>query len=365
VLAVSALSLLAGLTSLAASPIRQLTTSTTANLRPAWSPDARRIAFQRSEGDGQYHVYVMDADGGDLKRVTAGDVDDRHPAWSPDGKQLAVDSGTTTQREIWIIDVASTQRTQVTRTGANASFPSWSPNGAQIAFYVYRAGVTDLWITARDGSGAQPITKGLATEENKQCTFACHGAAWSPRGDGIAFSDGDQARVLVMAAAAGSLPTVVSPDDERSHFPVFLPDGRLVYVSEHITLDQSWTDLWALPPGANAARTEVVGGIQGQGPFELTPDARELLFASPRTGNFEIYAVTLDDAGKAALAQRLVRGTDTEPPTLTAAAAASAARAKASQGPLGESMPYLLGIAAIALIGVGIELFVRARRVKS
>ena len=110
-LATSALVLLAGHMSVAgASPIRQLTVTTTANLRPAWSPDAKRIAFQRSESDGQYHVHVMNADGGNARRVTAGDVDDRHPAWSPDGRLLAVDSGSGTTREIWIIDVASTQR---------------------------------------------------------------------------------------------------------------------------------------------------------------------------------------------------------------------------------------------------------------
>jgi hypothetical protein len=151
----------------------------------------------------------------------------------------------------------------------------------------------------------------------------------------------------------------VSPDDERSHFPVFLADGRLVYVSEHITLDQSWTDLWALPPGENVARAEVVGGVQAQGPFELSPDGRELLFASPRSGNFEIYAVTLDDAGKAALAERVVRGAGGEPASIPPGAAAAA---RVTQGPLGESTPYLLGIGAIALVGVGIELLVRARR---
>jgi TolB protein len=353
--------LLCGITTAAGSPINQLTVTTTANLRPAWSPDAKRIAFQRSEADGQYHVYVMDADGGNVRRVTSGNVDDRHPAWNPKGDQLAVDSGDA-QREIWLIDVASGQRTQVTRLGAIASFPSWSPDGSKIAFYLYKDGTTDLWMAGRDGSGAHAITQTLASERNQQCTFACHSAAWSPRGDRIAFSDGEHARVLVMAAAAGSVPTSVSPGDERAHFPIYLADGRLVYISEHITLDQSWTDLWALPPEANGARTEVVSSVQAQGPFELSPDGRQLLFASPRSGNFEIYSVTLDDAGKAALAQRLVQGREGDDAATVTAAAASAARAGRSSGPFGENAPYLLGLLAVGLIGVGIELVVRARR---
>lgn len=361
-LAVAALTLYAGLSTLAASPIRQLTSTTTANLRPAWSPDARRIAFQRSDTDGRYHIYVMDADGGNVRRLTNGDIDDRHPAWSPDGKLLAVDSGTAAQREIWTIDVASAQRTQVTKLGASASFPSWGPDGTRIAFYLYRAGQTDLWLAGRDGSAAQPLTRGLASEQNQQCTFACHSAAWSPRGDRIAYSAGDHSRVLLGAPVPGSPATPVSPDDERAHFPIYLADGRLVYVSEHITLDQSWTDLWALPPEEGAARTEVVSSVQVQGPFELSPDGRQLLFASPRSGNFEIYSVTLDDAGKAALAERVVRGAGGPDATLAPGAAAEARKGEA--GPLGESGPYLLGIAALALIGVGIELLVRARRLK-
>ncbi len=360
-LASTALVLFAGTVSSAESPIRQLTATSTANLRPAWSSDAKRIAFQRSEDNGQYHVYVMDADGGNARRVSNGDVDDRHPAWSPDGKVLAIDSGTLAVREVWLIDVASGQRTQVTRLGAVASFPSFSPDGSRIAFYIYKDGATDLWLGGRDGSSPHSITSTLASERNQQCTFACHNAAWSPRGDLLALSDGDHAHVLVMAAAVGSVPTAVSPSDERAHFPLYLADGRLVYVSEHITLDQSWTDVWALPPDPNAARTEVVTSVQAQGPFELSPDGRQLLFASPRSGNFEIYAVTLDDAGKAALAQRLVRGGEAES-TSAVTPAAAAARTKAQSGPFGENAPYLLGLVAVGLIGLGVELFVRARR---
>lgn len=362
VLAVAALSLYAGLTTLAASPIRQLTATTTANLRPAWSPDAKRVAFQRSEADGQYHVYVMDADGGNARRVTAGDADDRHPAWSPDGKLLAIDSGTAAQREVWIVDIATTRRTQVTKLGGVVSFPSWSPDGSRIAFYLYRAGAMDLWTVGRDGTGAQQVTQGLATEQNQQCTFACHAAAWSPRGDRIAYSSGDHSRVLVSAPAPGSAATAVSPDDERAHFPLFLGDGRLVYVSEHITLDQSYTDLWALPPAEGAARTEIATGVLAQGPFELSPDGRELLFASPRSGNFEIYAVTLDEAGKAALAQPPERPSAGETGQQNPSAAVPATRSGGTAGPLGESTPYLLGLAAVALVGIGVELLVRARR---
>ena len=99
------LALLVGMLSVnvtaAASPIRQLTTAVdSSNLRPTWSADGKRIAYQ-SNRDGSYHIYVMNADGSDTKQISSGaDTDDRHPAWSPDGSSIAVDSGDATHREI-------------------------------------------------------------------------------------------------------------------------------------------------------------------------------------------------------------------------------------------------------------------------
>ena len=351
------LALVTAYVSEAASPIRQLTNTTASNLRPAWSPDGKRIAFQ-SNREGPYHIYVMDSDGGNVSQLTNGDSDDRHPAWSPDGKYLAVDSGDTAKREIWTIEVSSKRRTQVTKLGAIASFPSWSPDGKHLGFYVYQDASMDVWTVASEGGNQTRLTRDLASEGNNQCTFACHAVAWSPDGSRIAVADGDQARVLLLAATNGSVSAPITPVDERSHFPVYLPDGSLVYVSEHVTIDQSWTDLWMVDPNAANtidARTAVAGQIQAQGPFGLSNDVRQLLFASPRSGNFEIYSVTLDAAGKAALAAKPERIS----PDLSSAE--SKAVDKGFRLP-DTPEPYVLAAGLLAFAVVGVESIVRARR---
>ena len=61
---------------------------------PAWSPDGREIAFASSgdavgEDQRKVEIYVMNADGGEKRRLTQDDVYDATPAWSPDGRRLA------------------------------------------------------------------------------------------------------------------------------------------------------------------------------------------------------------------------------------------------------------------------------------
>jgi len=342
--------LTAHVSAVAASPIRQLTSSTATNVRPAWSPDGKSIAFQ-SNRDGPYHIYVMSSDGTNLRQLTNGDNDDRHPTWSPDGKVIAVDTGDQVKREIALIDVGSKSRTPVTKLGMTAQFPSFSPDGKTIAFFLYNLGTMDLWTVGRDGSNAAAVTRQLATESNNQCTFACHAARWSPDGTRVAFSDGDNARVLLMASLTSGTAKPISPDDERSHFPVFLADGRIVYVTEHVTANQSYTDLWVVDPNdTSATRTELAQNIQAQGPFELNKDGTELLFFSPRTGNFEIYSVTLDAAGKAALQEKAAISTGfgvTRTPTTPAA----------SVLPF-QVTPELVVLGVLALMAIALELTV-------
>ena len=357
ILVAASIVLLGGYAATAASPIRQLTNTSATNVRPAWSPDGTRIAFQ-SNRDGPYHVFVMDADGSNVRQLTNGGTDDRHPAWSPDAKYIAVDSGDSQHREVWVIDVATKARTQLTRLGGIATFPSWSPDGKRIGFYVYQSGVMDVWLMGADGSETSRLTQDLASEKNQQCTFACHSVAWSPDGGRIALSDGEHARVLLMAALAGSAaPTAISPEGERSHFPVFLEDGRLVYVTEHVSQEQSYTDLWTVGPDPGTAREALAEGVQAQGPFALRADGVELLFASPRDGNFEIYAVTLDEAGKAALAERPQRASE-----LVTGPVSPGAQQTADGPTLPEGWPFLLGLGGVALLMGVIELAVRRRR---
>ena len=58
---------------------------------PSWSPKGDRIAFT-SDRDGDYEIYTIRPDGTDLRRLTHTPGNDAHNAWSPDGEWIAFTS---------------------------------------------------------------------------------------------------------------------------------------------------------------------------------------------------------------------------------------------------------------------------------
>ena len=62
--------------------LTRLTDNSAAELAPAWSPDRVRIAFN-STRDGNFEIYVMDADGSNQINVTNSPGGDGAHVWSP------------------------------------------------------------------------------------------------------------------------------------------------------------------------------------------------------------------------------------------------------------------------------------------
>jgi DNA-binding winged helix-turn-helix (wHTH) protein len=74
----------------------RLTNNTASDLFPSWSPDGTKIAFS-SNRDGMNEIYVMDADGSNVKRLTNNLANDESPRWSPDMAATRGDLLQTTQ----------------------------------------------------------------------------------------------------------------------------------------------------------------------------------------------------------------------------------------------------------------------------
>ena len=113
-----------------------------------WSPDGTQIAFSRNEGMGEQDIYVIDADGGDLRRLTSGSSDVA-PAWGPDGRIFFLRSS-----KVFAMNADGSGLTQVTHD-INASDFGLSPDGKTLALHDY---TNDRIVAVAVDGGGSPVT---------------------------------------------------------------------------------------------------------------------------------------------------------------------------------------------------------------
>jgi len=167
------------------------------NGRPDWSPDGRRISFS-SLRNGRVWVAVMDADGSNQKLLAEGVA----PDWSPDGKQIAFSRP---DGQIWVMNADGSDIRRITQSNTFKGGPSWSPDGKQMVFILVKnpGSQTDpqpeIGIMNSDGTNERILTTedrmNIRVEPDGSITvcetaYDANAPAWSPVDDRIAFWSG-------------------------------------------------------------------------------------------------------------------------------------------------------------------------------
>lgn len=192
---------------------------------PAWSPDGTRIAFARMlVNKTTYDLFVMNSEGGGLRRLTTNSVDDRQAAWSPDGTKLAFvrGSGVDGYSQIFLINADGSGETPLTavKAGKLDAQPAWSPDGTQIAFSSDRDGtLTEIYTMSSDGSGQTKRTFNGCIDANP---------SWSPDGGTIAFDrlcPGQSSDIWTMNPAGGAQVNLTNSPSQDEFDPDWSPDG--------------------------------------------------------------------------------------------------------------------------------------------
>jgi Tol biopolymer transport system component len=135
---------------------------------PAWSPDGTQIAFASILGGSNaddpnldlttMEIYVMNADGTNIRQLTDNNFVDDAPAWSPDGTRIAFYSDRTGRNQIYVMDSDGRNLQRLTDNNANDASPAWSPNGTKIAFNSDRDGNYEIYVMNIDGSNQVRLT---------------------------------------------------------------------------------------------------------------------------------------------------------------------------------------------------------------
>ena len=92
-----------------------------------WSPDGAKLAFDNKIGDN-VDIYVVNADGQNLKRLTEHEAEDSAPDWHPSGQKLAFQSNRDGNFEIYTMTAAGQVIENLTNDPGNDITPAWSPD---------------------------------------------------------------------------------------------------------------------------------------------------------------------------------------------------------------------------------------------
>lgn len=143
---------------------REIVSDTLFSAIAAWLPDGSRIVFS-GEREGNADLYVVNADGSGVTRLTddpATDVTPPHglggPVVSPDGDRIAFVSERDGNKEIYVVAPDGTGLARLTRSEGLDGYPAFSPDGDRIAFASERDGNFDIYTIGVDGSGLTRLT---------------------------------------------------------------------------------------------------------------------------------------------------------------------------------------------------------------
>ena len=231
--------------------LRRLTADTGFDDDAAWSPNGRRIAFASNRAhpanacEGlnpgcDYDIYVMNADGNNVKRLTSTPASDRDPAWSPDGRRIVFSStrddvggsGEFVNAELYVMNADGTAQTRITNDPGVDHQAAWSPDGTSIAFR--RAScefncIPHIYKVAPDGSGLTQLTNGGDRMPN-----------WAPDGSKIVFEREVGGAHFFTMNPDGSQQSIISGEHSG---PAWSPNGlRIAYAYPgigHMNVDGS------------------------------------------------------------------------------------------------------------------------------
>jgi Tol biopolymer transport system component len=146
---------------------------------PSYSPDGTQIAFRGdldlTEPSGDEEIYVMNADGTNVRQLTSNADFDSAPSWSPDGKQILFErapAGTFTpgteaqEKDIYVMRADGTHVRRLTDSPGLDEGPEFSPDGTKIAFSSARDGQQEIYVMDADGSHPRRLTDNPARDES-------------------------------------------------------------------------------------------------------------------------------------------------------------------------------------------------------
>jgi dipeptidyl aminopeptidase/acylaminoacyl peptidase len=263
---------------------------------PVVSEQGRRVAFtvrtyELEEGESCSELWMMNADGSELRRMTSGHSD-HSPVFSPDGKRLLFVSSRDGSSQLYTMPVDGGESTQLTDFPGGVSAPVWSPDGTRIA----------VTASVYPECGADPDCNTEMAVDDDEGKLDVHVADELLYRHWTSWRDGRYTHVLLMDAESGECIVDLTPGPFDS--PIFslgggagyafTGDGKgLLFVSnrDEDQAESTNADLWIVRIEDEVSEEDAVNLTEANHGWDgapvVSPDGRFVAILSQETPGYE------------------------------------------------------------------------------
>lgn len=268
----------------------RLTNGSWDDITPSVSPDGSQLAYTSNRG-GQWDLYILNMESGEISRLTQTFEYESSPAWSPDGQWLAYEAYTSHPREeaiplldedyristnnsydstevydnhslnIFLLQVPNSEELepktiQLTSAQGNEYAPVWSPSGRQIAFVQALSGDHEIWLADLDK--VEGRFRNISRSPLSKDRFP----TWSPFDGRIAWASTSEGFTNILVVEDITTSATARPLGAGTH-PVWDPTGAYILTPLDTPNHQYLTAYHSQKPGLILPMIALPGPLDG------------------------------------------------------------------------------------------------------
>ena len=314
---------------------------------PQYSPDGKKIVFVVTEsslekGKSNQDVYVMNADGSDMKNLTNDPSADNHPRWSPNGKSILFVSTRDNGPQAWLISPDGDKPEKLTNFSMGVGDPEWSPDGKHLVFSAdvfadcgaddgcnklndstmsngpIQAHVTDRllyrhWTSWKDGKQTHTFIYDIDNKKYVDLTpgdfdspsweMGSVGFTYSPDGKEVCYvsehdyndAQSNNKDCWLVSSSGGEPKNITAEDKSYDGNPQYSPDGK--YIAYKLQMIPAYESdlirigLYDRETGAKTVLTESFDNWVND--IKWSPDSKSIYFTAQVEGHYPLYRIDI------------------------------------------------------------------------